>query len=290
LAQARKKAQARADAARRAKEDCEAEAARLEREHAWVGVEKSRFGAPGGEFDFAGRDMKAALEALEAAERKLEAQKARVNKKVMAMFERAEQEYAELRRKRDVVEADRSKIAQVMGELDEKKREALDATWTKVTRDFGAIFSTLLPGADARLEPVAEGADRGLQVRVAFGGAWKESLGELSGGQKSLLALSLILAMLLFKPAPIYILDEVDAALDLSHTQNVGRMIKRHFPQSQFLVVSLKEGMFANANVLFRTAFVNGVSAVSRTVASKDAGDKAARAPASRAALAPRNA
>jgi structural maintenance of chromosome 2 len=101
---------------------------------------------------------------------------------------------------------------------------------------------------------------------VAFGGVWKESLSELSGGQKSLLALSLILAMLLFKPAPIYILDEVDAALDLSHTQNIGRMIKSHFPQSQFIVVSLKEGMFNNANVIFRTKFVDGISQVTRTV------------------------
>ncbi len=50
----------------------------------------------------------------------------------------------------------------------------------------------------------------GLEVRVAFGEVWKESLTELSGGQRSLLALSLILAMLLFKPAPIYILDEVN--------------------------------------------------------------------------------
>ena len=55
----------------------------------------------------------------------------------------------------------------------------------------------------------------GLEVRVAFGGVWKESLSELSGGQKSLLALSLILAMLLFKPAPIYILDEVSVGWDL---------------------------------------------------------------------------
>ena len=38
----------------------------------------------------------------------------------------------------------------------------------------------------------------------------------------------------------------MDAALDLSHTQNIGRMIKTHFPQSQFVVVSLKEGMFNN--------------------------------------------
>ncbi|KAK9083184.1 hypothetical protein Scep_029655 [Stephania cephalantha] len=61
----------------------------------------------------------------------------------------------------------------------------------------------------------------------------------------------------------------VDAALDLSHTQNIGRMIKTHFPHSQFIVVSLKEGMFNNANVLFRTKFVDGVSTVQRTIASK---------------------
>lgn len=106
-------------------------------------------------------------------------------------------------------------------------------------------------------------------MRVAFAGVWKQSLTELSGGQRSLLALSLVLAMLLYKPAPIYILDEVDAALDLSHTQNIGRMIDKHFPQSQFIVVSLKEGMFNNANVIFRTKFVDGVSTVTRTVSDK---------------------
>ena len=67
---------------------------------------------------------------------------------------------------------------------------------------------------------------------------------------------------------PLHILEyvQVDAALDLSHTQNIGRMIKSHFPYSQFIVVSLKEGMFNNANVIFRTKFVDGVSAVTRTV------------------------
>ena len=79
------------------------------------------------------------------------------------------------------------------------------------------------------------------------------------------MALSLVLSLLLFKPAPMYILDEVDAALDLSHTQNIGRMLRKHFGQSQFIVVSLKEGMFTNANVLFRTKFVDGVSTVTRT-------------------------
>ena len=73
-----------------------------------------------------------------------------------------------------------------------------------------------------------------------------------------MLSLSLVLALLMFKPAPVYILDEVDAALDVSHTQNIGQVIRTHFPMSQFIVVSLKDGMFNNANVLFRTSFVNG--------------------------------
>ena len=81
---------------------------------------------------------------------------------------------------------------------------------------------------------------------------------------RSLVALSLILSLLLFKPAPLYILDEVDAALDLSHTQNIGQMLRTHFRHSQFIVVSLKDGMFNNANVLFKTKFVDGVSTVTR--------------------------
>jgi structural maintenance of chromosome 2 len=75
-------------------------------------------------------------------------------------------------------------------------------------------------------------------------------------------ALALILSMMQFKPAPMYILDEVDAALDPSHTQNIGQLFKTRFKGSQFIVVSLKDGMFTNANVLFRTKFRDGGSVV----------------------------
>jgi len=185
----------------------------------------------------------------------------------MGMIEKAEGEYTELLRKRKVVENDKKKIKSVIEELDIKKKAELERTWKKVNKDFGSIFSTLLPGSSAKLEP-PEGmrAWEGLEVKVAFGDVWKESLSELSGGQRSLLALSLILSLLLFKPAPMYILDEVDAALDLSHTQNIGNMLRTHFSQSQFIVVSLKEGMFNNANVIYRTKFVDGVSTVARTI------------------------
>ena len=77
------------------------------------------------------------------------------------------------------------------------------------------------------------------------------------------------------------LLSQVDAALDLSHTQNIGRMIRTHFPYSQFIVGSLKEGMFSNANDIFRTKFVDGVSAVTRTVNKSRWAPRCCAAPAS---------
>jgi structural maintenance of chromosome 2 len=176
----------------------------------------------------------------------------------------------------------------VIGELDEKKNEALRLTWTRVNKSFGEIFSSLLPGVFAQLAASDDGGGvlTGLEVRVSFNGVWKESLTELSGGQRSLLALSLILALLLFKPAPMYILDEVDAALDLSHTQNIGAMIRSHFKHSQFIIVSLKQDMFNNANVIFRTKFVEGTSTVLRTVPATSALTAAAAAGAAKNARA----
>ncbi|KAK3001356.1 hypothetical protein RJ639_021135 [Escallonia herrerae] len=280
--------------------DCALKVDKLIEKHAWITSEKQLFGRSGTDYDFASRDPHKAREEYDKLQSEQSGLEKRVNKKVMAMFEKAEDEYNDLMSKKNIIENDKSKIKMVIEELDEKKKETLKVTWVKVNSDFGSIFSTLLPGTMAKLDPPEGGSFLdGLEVRVAFGGVWKQSLSELSGGQRSLLALSLILALLLFKPAPLYILDEclvlttalqyavhcvsyaiaesfvstgvwqVDAALDLSHTQNIGRMIKTHFPHSQFIVVSLKEGMFNNANVLFRTKFVDGVSTVQRTVAAR---------------------
>ncbi|KAI9907348.1 hypothetical protein PsorP6_004659 [Peronosclerospora sorghi] len=240
---------------------------RLEKAHPWIETEKEYFGREHTDYDFQRRDPSSANRRLLELKETQGALSKKINKKVMGMIEKAEQEYQSLMNKRHIIENDKEKITSVIKELDAKKNEALQTTWVKVNKDFGSIFGTLLPGTHAKLDPPTNGTILdGLHVRVSFGGVWKESLTELSGGQRSLLALSLILSLLLFKPAPMYILDEVDAALDLSHTQNIGQMIRSHFSHSQFIVVSLKEGMFNNANVVFRTKFVDGVSTVTRTV------------------------
>ncbi|VVB17708.1 unnamed protein product [Arabis nemorensis] len=208
--------------------DCSVKVDKLVEKHTWIASEKQLFGK-GGTY-YVAREK---LEKLQSDQSSLEK---RVNKKVMAMFEKAEDEYNALISNKITIEDktesyyanDKFKIKKVIEELDEKKKETLKVTWVKVNKDFGSIFSTLLPGTMAKLEPPESGSFLdGLEVRVAFGKVWKQSLSELSGGQRSLLALSLILALLLFKPAPLYILDEVDAALD------IGRMIKAHFSHSQ---------------------------------------------------------
>ena len=241
---------------------------KMERKHEWIVTEKHMFGRAGSDFDFEAHNISKLSHRKKQLQGEQQILNKTINPKVMSMFEQAEQEYQDLKRKKRIIENDKAKIEKVITELDERKNEALNKTWAKVNEDFGDIFSTLLPGTSAKLEP-PEGQTvlDGLCVKVAFNGLWKDSLSELSGGQRSLLALSLILSMLLFKPAPFYILDEIDAALDLSMTQRIGRVLGRF--NAQFIVVSLKEGLFSSANVLFQVSFVDGTSVITRTVKDK---------------------
>ncbi|CAH8628137.1 unnamed protein product [Schistosoma guineensis] len=240
---------------------------RLLEAYPWIHEEKQNFGVENGPYCFTSRDPIETRRRIHSLKERRDRLGRTVNMRAMNMLGNAVKQYSELIRRQEFVLADKRKIQAVIDDLDERKEEVLISAHNKVNEEFCNIFGTLLPGSKARLFP-PEGMSvlDGLEIKVAFGDIWKESLGELSGGQRSLAALSLILALLLFKPAPLYILDEVDAALDLSHTQNIGQLTKNHFKHSQFIVVSLKDGMFNNANVLFKTKFVDGVSTVSRHV------------------------
>ncbi|KAG9469047.1 hypothetical protein GDO78_021325 [Eleutherodactylus coqui] len=256
--------------------DAAARVAKMLNDYEWISAEKHLFGQENTAYDFKNNNPKSAGQRLQKLQEMKEKLGRNVNMRAMNMLTQAEERYNDLMKKKRIVENDKSKILDTIQELDQKKNEALNIAWQKVNKDFGSIFSTLLPGSNAMLAPPeGRGVLEGLEFKVALGSTWKENLTELSGGQRSLVALSLILAMLLFKPAPIYILDEVDAALDLSHTQNIGQMLRTHFRQSQFVVVSLKDGMFNNANVLFKTKFVDGVSTVARFAQNPNGGGSA---------------
>ncbi|KAG0089028.1 Structural maintenance of chromosomes protein 2 [Podila epicladia] len=233
--------------------------------HDWIEDQKHLFGQVNGPYDFTSQNPTESRKKLKQLDEKHSAMRNKVNPKVMTMLENQEKREAGLKQMLATVQKDKTKIEETIASLDDYKNEALERTYSKVNGDFGAIFGDLLPGNDAKLQPLeGQGVTGGLEVKVCLGGVWKASLTELSGGQRSLIALSLILSLLQFKPAPMYILDEVDAALDLSHTQNIGQLLRTRFKGSQFIVVSLKEGMFNNANVLFRARFRDGISIVDR--------------------------
>ncbi|KAK4068552.1 uncharacterized protein Triagg1_7200 [Trichoderma aggressivum f. europaeum] len=238
--------------------------ARLEAEYEWIHDEQDKFGRSGTAYDFQRQNIGECKSTLRNLTERFQGMKKKINPKVMNMIDSVEKKEVSLKQMIKTVIRDKRKIEETIVSLDEYKKKALQETWEKVNGDFGQIFSELLPGGSfAKLDPPENKTiSDGLEVKVCLGKVWKQSLTELSGGQRSLVALSLIMALLQFKPAPMYILDEVDAALDLSHTQNIGRLIKTRFKGSQFIVVSLKDGMFQNANRIFRTRFSEGTSMV----------------------------
>lgn len=239
-------------------------------DYPWINEQKALFGQPNTPYDFNAHNIGESKKKLKQLEERHESLRKQINMKVMDTIDRVEKKETSLKQMFSTVKRDKSKIEETIKSLDGYKRDALETTWEKVNVDFGSIFSELLPGNSAKLEaPEGQTISQGLEVKVCLGGVWKQSLTELSGGQRSLIALSLILSLLQFKPAPMYILDEVDAALDLSHTQNIGQLLRTRFKGSQFIVVSLKEGMFNNANVLFKAKFKDGNSTVERIAQRK---------------------
>jgi len=222
-------------------------------------------GIPGGEYDFDNSDIEFEKKKYENLKKEQEMLVKRINLQVESICDKLDNEYIALIRRRTILETDRNTINKNIDELDKKRSESISDCVTAVNKHFREIFATFLPGTGAKLLPVnEEDLSEGLEIKVSFSGIWKVGLSELSGGQRSLLALSFLLALLRYQPAPFYILDEIDAALDLSHTENIGEMIMSHFPQSQFIIISLKEEFYNKANVVFQTSVVHGVSRVER--------------------------
>ncbi|CAF4199550.1 unnamed protein product [Rotaria sp. Silwood2] len=258
----------------------------IEKHGRWIEEEKDKFGVSGGQYDFASMNISKMQKDAKDDKEKVTKMSKHVDERAMTLLEQKRAMYKQLLTKQKKVLKDKANIERVVAEWDKKKQEALRIAWQRVNKSFGEIFSTLLHNANAKLTSLNGhyDADRapkdlvltGLEIKVQFGSLWKETLDELSGGQRSLAGLSLVLALLQYSPAPLYILDEVDAALDMSHTQNIGLVIRKSFRNAQFIIVSLKDGMFSNANVLFTTKFVNGISTVSRAenVPNKKSKDK----------------
>ncbi|KAH9958739.1 SMCs flexible hinge [Russula dissimulans] len=226
----------------------------FERQYEWIAEESHLFGQAGSYYDFSKVDIGQLKDRARELEEQQRAMKKKVNPKVMNMIDTVEKREASLKKMLGTVLKDKEKIEQTIEELDRYKRDALKTTWEK---GFGGIFAELLPGNFAKLQP-PENQDLmdGLEIKVKLGSTLVP-LTRVSSNtshviptpnptrmpqrNRSLIALSLIMALLEFKRAPMYILDEIDAALDLSHMQHIGTLFRTRFRGAQFIVVSLKE-------------------------------------------------
>ncbi|CAL8123787.1 unnamed protein product [Orchesella dallaii] len=202
---------------------------------------------------------------LDIITKKLDDMHQRLDHEAAAALQSTQKDFTSSTEKLSMIEKNKRNLIKAIKTLDDAKKQKVQTAYDDVNQKFDSMMSTLLPEARAKLVEVVPGdLTQGVNIHVQLGGVWKESLTELSGGQRSLVALSLVLSLCMYNPAPFYILDEVDAALDLSHTQNIGVVIQNQFKGTQFICVSLKDGMFSNANVLFTAKHEGGSSVVHR--------------------------
>ncbi|KFM27906.1 Structural maintenance of chromosomes protein 3 [Auxenochlorella protothecoides] len=194
-----------------------------------------------------------------------------------------------VRRKEDNDEGER-KIRQLISTLDMRKDEALERTFKGVAKNFRDIFATLVPGGrgevvmqkrvpgfgnEENIDPEAgkpsTGLDRyvGVRVKVAFGaGGETMSLRQLSGGQKTLVALTLIFAIQVPRcdPAPFYLFDEIDAALDPQYRTVVADLLRAQsrdvHQRAQFIVTTFHPQLVAVADRVYAVSHSNRVSRV----------------------------
>lgn len=117
-----------------------------------------------------------------------------------------------------------------MKSLDDQKDSCLQRTFKDVSQAFKQVFHDLVPGGEGNLIMMKESADQGysgVKVKVRFGNHEPLTMRQLSGGQKTLCSLALIFAIQRTDPAPFYLLDEVDAALDPQYRKTVASLLQK---------------------------------------------------------------
>ncbi|MEM4330103.1 MAG: chromosome segregation SMC family protein [Candidatus Bilamarchaeaceae archaeon] len=185
-----------------------------------------------------------------------------VNLAAIEMFAKKEAEIKEVKEKIDQLTQERDAIIKMINEIEEHKKEAFFEAFNKISDNFKKIFSYVNIGTGyLMLDKPNDPFESGLYIRMKRGNH-EYALDSLSGGERTLVSLIFIFALQLFKPAPFYVLDEVDAALDRENSKRMAELIKQMSKDSQFIVVSHNETLIANADVVFGVTKVGDTSEV----------------------------
>lgn len=198
---------------------------------------------------------------LEADKSKLEP----VNMRAIEAYEETEAKFNEYKEKRDKVMEEREAILQFMNEIEAKKRQVFMEAFNSIAANFERIFAKLSPGGVGRLllENNDDPFQGGLDIQARPAGKEVNAIDSMSGGEKALTALAFIFAVQAYKPSPFYILDEIDAHLDDDNVKRVAELISETSKESQFVVVTLRDSMMAQADELIGVSMdESGVSKV----------------------------
>lgn len=222
-----------------------------------------------------------------------------VNKKALDQYVNFTEQREELQKRQAELEAGDEKIRELISALDQRKDESIERTFKGVARHFREVFSELVQGGHGHLvmmkkkdgdhgdddydddgprEADLEGRVEkyiGVKVKVSFTGQGEtQSMKQLSGGQKTVVALTLIFAIQRCDPAPFYLFDEIDAALDPQYRTAVGNMIRRlaDMANTQFITTTFRPELVKVADKLYGVTHKNRVSRVN-VVSKEDALD-----------------
>jgi chromosome segregation protein len=154
--------------------------------------------------------------------------------------------------RKDLVEALQS-LDETIREIDANCTERFVTTFQQVNEVFAETFSTLFGGGTARLDLVDEDdpLESGIDITAQPPGKKNQSVQLLSGGEKALTALSLLISLFRIKPSPFCILDEVDAPLDDANVQRFSDLVQAMTEHTQFVLITHNRRTMARADLLY---------------------------------------
>lgn len=183
---------------------------------------------------------------LNAVKRKLSMnQKSReeigsVNLASIEEFERENERYTSIvNQKKDLIES-REALFKLIGEIEVEIVNKFSFAYEKISENFKYMCDTILNGAEGgiKLTNPEDLLKTGLELSVRYKNKPEQTLMLLSGGEKSMLAVSFIMAIFMFKPSPFTFFDEIEAALDEKNTQKIVEVLHKFIDKSQFILIT----------------------------------------------------
>lgn len=190
-----------------------------------------------------------------------------VNMRSIEDFEEQNKRLQQIVDTKKVLIEERQVILDFIVQLETEKTNTFMRAFTKINRAFNEIFKELADGsAQLILENDEDVFSGGVSMEAHPAGKKVKSLESMSGGEKALTALAFIFAIQQSEPQPFYVLDEIDAALDIKNVDKVGRLIAKmakgtsEFGKAQFLVISHRDILMAKAETIYGTTNVGGIT------------------------------